>query len=267
MSDLGLKDALSSVTWSALLEAAALLVVAALAIVVIQNLLPRLANRLGGKPRLYLLASVPLLRLVIILLAITLIVPTLIEPTFENMVAVFGALGIALGFAFKDYANSLIAGIVTLYEMPYRPGDWIKVDGHYGEVRAIGTRAAEIVTLDDDVVIIPHSKLWNESIANGNDGTDNLMCVTVFHLEPGHNPGDVITLLETVAWSSPLLQINKPVSVVASARPWGLEYRVKAYPLTPRDQARFITDITARGTEALQQNGCRLTSLPLAQVS
>ena len=72
------------------------------------------------------------------------VVPVLVEPSFENMVAIFGALGLALGFAFKDYANSLIAGIVTLYEMPYRPGDWIEVNGQYGEVRSIGTRAAEV---------------------------------------------------------------------------------------------------------------------------
>lgn len=70
----------------------------------------------------------------------------LVKPSFENMVAIFGALALALGFAFKDYANSLTAGIVTLYELPYRPGDWIKIDGQYGDVRANDTRAAEPIT-------------------------------------------------------------------------------------------------------------------------
>src|SRR5690554_2914561 len=109
MGDLDIKGALSSITSEALLEAAILVVIASLLIIV---------------------------------LTITMVVPVLVEPSFENMVAIFGAL--ALGFAFKDYANSLIAGIVTLYEMPYRPGDWIEVNGQYGEVRSIGTRAAEV---------------------------------------------------------------------------------------------------------------------------
>ena len=144
MGDLDIKGALSSITSEALLEAAILVVIASLLILVVQKLVPAVAGKLSGKPRLYLLASVPLLRLLIIILTITIVVPVLVEPSFENMVAIFGALGLALGFAFKDYANSLIAGIVTLYEMPYRPGDWIEVNGQYGEVRSIGTRAAEV---------------------------------------------------------------------------------------------------------------------------
>ncbi|CAN0590801.1 unnamed protein product, partial [Ectocarpus sp. 12 AP-2014] len=177
MGDLGLSAAFSDITVDALLEALFLVVLASAVIMVVQNLVPRVAHQLGGKARLYLLASVPLVRLLVIIVTIVLVVPVLVEPSFENMIAIFGALALALGFAFKDYANSLIAGIVTLYEMPYRPGDWIDVNGKYGEVKSIGTRSAEIVTPDDDVVIIPHSTLWTALIANGNDGSDNLMCV------------------------------------------------------------------------------------------
>ena len=171
----GLQQAFSAITWVALVEAALVVAAAVLLIFVIQKLVPGLAGKLGGKARLYLLASVPLARLLIIVVTIIVVVPILVEPSFENMVAIFGALGLALGFAFKDYANSLIAGIVTLYEMPYRPGDWIEVDGKYGEVRSIGTRAAEIVTPDDTV--ITGGVVTNGSI----DGSGN-------HIEVQHNP-------------------------------------------------------------------------------
>src|SRR5690554_342141 len=144
MGDIGFKETFASITTDALLNALMVVILASLVIMLVQKLLPALAGKLGGKLRLYLLASVPLLRLLIIVLTIVTVVPILVEPSFENMVAIFGALGLALGFALKDYANSLIAGIVTLYEMPYRPGDWIEVNGRYGEVRSIGTRAAEV---------------------------------------------------------------------------------------------------------------------------
>src|SRR5680860_759066 len=155
IDDLGIKGAFASITGQALMHALLVIVIASLITVAIQKVLPRVAEKLGGKPRLYLLASVPLLRLVIILATIMIVVPILVKPSFENMVAIFGALALALGFAFKDYANSLIAGIVTLYEMPYRPGDWVEIDGQYGEVRAIGTRAAELLTPDDTVIVVP----------------------------------------------------------------------------------------------------------------
>lgn len=187
MEELGLKQALDSITTQALLQAILLVVFAGLIIFAVQKLFPRVASKLGGKPRLYILASVPLIRLLIIVGTIILVVPTLVKPSVENMIAIFGALGLALGFAFKDYANSLIAGIVILYEMPYRPGDWVEVDGRYGEVRSIGTRAAELVTPDDTVIVVPHGKLWDALIANSNDGTDHLLCVAEFHLEPNHD--------------------------------------------------------------------------------
>jgi small-conductance mechanosensitive channel len=255
----GLNDLFSTVTSQAMLKAALLIAAATLLIFLIQKVVPSIANRLGGKPRLFLLASVPLLRLLIIVVTIIVVIPILIEPSFENMVAIFGTLGLALGFAFKDYANSLIAGIVTLYEMPYRPGDWIEVNGKYGEVRSIGTRAAEIVTPDDSVVLIPHSTLWSALIANGNDGSDNLMCVAQFHLQPGHNIRRVMALLRDVAFTSPYTKTTQPIVVVVAQQPWGMTYRLKAYPLEPRDQFQFISDLTARGMETLQEHALPLT--------
>ncbi|WP_372964397.1 mechanosensitive ion channel family protein [Marinobacter sp.] len=262
MGDFGLKDALSSITSGAVIEAIAVVIAASALILAIQKLVPVLAGRLSGKPRLYLLALVPLLRLLIIILTAIIVVPILVEPSFENMVAIFGALGLALGFAFKDYANSLIAGIVTLYEMPYRPGDWIEINGQYGEVRSIGTRAAEIVTLDDTVIVIPHGLLWNTLLANSNDGTDNLMCVAELYLDPNHDVARMRSLFRDVIYTCPLTRTYQPVFVTVSAKDNGMEYRLKAYPLEPKEQARFISELTARAAEVCREEGVRMVSWP-----
>ena len=262
MGDFGLKDALSSITSGAVLEAVAVVVAASLLVLAIQKLLPALAGKLSGKVRLYLLASVPLLRLLIIILTIVMVVPILVKPSFENMLAIFGALGLALGFAFKDYANSLIAGIVTLYEMPYRPGDWIEVDGKYGEVRAIGTRAAEIVTLDDTVIVIPHSLLWTTLLANGNDGTDNLMCVAELYLDPNHDVARMQSLFRDALFACPFTKTYQPVVVTVAAQDIGMKYRLKGYPLEPKHQVPFISDLTARAAEICRAEGIRMVSWP-----
>lgn len=264
MSDLGIQEAFSGITSGSLLEALFVVLVATILAIIIQKTLPGIAAKLGGKPRFYILAFVPLLRLLIILVTVVLVVPILVEPSFENMVAIFGALSLALGFAFKDYANSLIAGIVTLYEMPYRPGDWIEVDGQYGEVRSIGTRAAEIVTPDDTVVVIPHSKLWVSAIANANDGTDNLMCVAEFNVGPHHDVSKVMGLLRDVAFTSPRTRTFRPVTVVVSNKPWGMCYRVKAYPIELKDQFHFVSELTAKGASALAAEGVSFVSVPVS---
>ncbi len=222
-----------------------------LLIALTQRLLPWLAERFPAPYRLYVLASVPVVRLILLIVAIGLITPKLIEPKLENLIAVFGALGLAIGFALKDYVSSLIAGIVSLYEMSYRVGDWIEIDGAYGEVKFIGLRATEIVTPDDTVVVIPHLKLWDKLVFNANDGGQNLLCVANFYLHPRHDASLVKHTLRDVALTSAFLRIQQPINVIVLEKPWGTHYRLKAYPLDPRDQFHFITDLTVRGKEAL----------------
>ena len=223
----------------------------------IQRFIPRLADQLPGRYRLSALATVPLLRLVILVVAISLIVPIVIEPTFENMVAFLGAVGLALGFALKDYASSLIAGIVVIYEAAYRPGDWVAIEDGYGEVRSVGMRAMEMVTPDDTAVVVPHQKLWTELIYNGNDGTQHLQCVADFYLDPEHAAAAARQVLHDVALTSPYLQVAKPIAVIVQEKPWGTHYRLKAYPVDPRDQFLFTTDLTVRGKAALNDRGLR----------
>lgn len=246
-------DILREIQGEGLLVVAAVLGVAVVLTLMVQRYGPRLAEQVPGRYRLSVLALVPLLRLVIIAGALALIIPQLIEPTFENLVAVLGAVGVALGFALKDYVSSLIAGIVVIYEGAYRPGDWVEVDGEYGEVRSVGMRAMEMVTPDDTVIVVPHQALWTTLIHNANDGTQNLQCVTDFYLDPEHDGQQVRALLRDVALTSPYLQIERPVNVVATERPWGTHYRLKAYPVDPRDQFRFTTDLTVRGKAALRE--------------
>jgi small-conductance mechanosensitive channel len=230
-----------------------------------QRFIPWLANKFSGRFRLFILGLVPLMRLIIIIVAFILIVPQIIEPTFENLLALFGALGLALGFAFKDYVSSLIAGVVTLYEMPYRPGDWIDIDGVYGEVKEINMRTVEVITPDDTTVFIPHNKLWNSSVLNSNDGTQNLMCVVDFYLHPNHDGARVKHKLHDVALTSAYLQLEKPITVIVKENTWGTQYRLKAYPIDPRQQFQFITDLTIRGNEALIKLGVEFVLFPMLQ--
>lgn len=227
-----------------------------------QRFLPWLANKTPSRFRLFLMGLVPVLRLLIIAITFALIIPRLIEPTVANMVTLFGALGLAVGFALKEYISSLIAGIVTLYEMPYRPGDWIEINGAYGEVKSINMRSLDIITLDDTVVVIPHIKLWDQLIFNANDGGQNLLCVADFYVHPRHDAAEVKYMLYDVALTSAFLQMAQPINVVVVNKPWATHYRLKAYPIDPRQQVPFITDLTVRGQATLAKSGVEFITAP-----
>lgn len=217
----------------------------------VQWFFPWLVKQLPSRFRLILLPVVPILQLAIIGSAFVIIVPLIIEPTPEKLLVVLGGAAIALGFAFQEYASSLIAGIVTIYERPYRVGDWIKIGDAYGEVTSVRFRAVEMKTPDDCVVLIPHKKLWDSTIYNDNKGKREHLCVADFYLHPDHDAEQVRQKLHEVALTSPFLQINRPISVIVQEKPWGTHYRLKAYPIDGREQFSFISDLTIRGKAAL----------------
>ncbi len=230
---------------------AAIVVGAWLLISVCERLLPWMAERLPSRIRLHLLRLVPVLRLLILALAFAQLLPQIITPTSENLIALFGALGLAIGFALKEYASSLIGGIVTLYERPYRPGDWVQVDNAYGEVKSVGLRTMTMVTPDDTEVTIPHSKMWTSLLFNSNSGQQTQLCVADFYLHPRHDARRVRCKLRDVALTSSYLDLERPIAVVVSEKPWGTHYRLKAYPIDAKQQFQFASDLTVRGKEAL----------------
>ena len=95
-----------------------------------------------------------------------LIAATIIFPTV-NPGDVFASLGVgtvAIGFAFKDILQNLLAGLLLLIRRPYRRGDQIVVKDYEGTVEHIESRATLIKTYDGRRVIIPNSDVYTSPV-------------------------------------------------------------------------------------------------------
>jgi small conductance mechanosensitive channel len=128
---------LRELTWSHIFIILIVLVSYRLLVWVMHRIMHRAAGNAPSHQRLLILRVVPIARLLIGIVGIAIIIPLLVEPTFENVIAMTATVGFALAFALKDYASCMIAWIVTIIENSYQPGDWIEMDGTYGEVVAI----------------------------------------------------------------------------------------------------------------------------------
>ncbi len=256
---------LEKLVWSDVLIVAAVLFLARLLILAMQRKLRQAAEKARPHRRLTILRIVPIARLLILAAAILVIVPLLVEPTVRNILALSAGLGLALAYTLKDYGSSFVAGLVTVLENTYQPGDWIEVDGAYGEVKSIAGRAVRLVTVDDTEVIIPHSRLWSTSIFNSSSGHRSLLCVANFYLHPDHDASAVREKLAEVAVSSSYRAPDSPVTVIALEKPWGTHYRVKAYVRESREQFLFITDLTIRGKDILRHMNIRFAHAPYAE--
>lgn len=238
----------------------------ALAIYAVSRLLPYLAKRVPSRFRLFLLGAVPVARLALLIIAVLWIIPIVFDITLQNFLVISGAISVAVGFALKDYVSSLMAGVIAIFEGPYRPGDWVEIAGDYGEVTSVGMRALTIRTPSDDLVSVPHNQLWTENVSNSNDGDHTLMCIAPFYLAADHDASTVRRALADVARTSPYLKFNKPIIVVLKQTPWGTKYEIKAYPFDMRHQFLFVSDLTSRGKTAIRRAGALEVSAPAAAV-
>jgi small conductance mechanosensitive channel len=95
------------------------------------------------------------------MLAITIIAPSV---TPGDLFAGLGVSSVAIGFAFKDILQNMLAGILILLRQPFEVGDQIVSGGHEGTVEKIETRATMIRTYDGRRVVIPNSDIYTDSV-------------------------------------------------------------------------------------------------------
>lgn len=88
-----------------------------------------------------------------------------------NVTAITAALGIgglALSLAARDTVADAIAGVIILFDRPFRVGDRIEIEdlGTWGDVVDIGLRTTRIRTRDNRMVIVPNSIINGNQIVN-----------------------------------------------------------------------------------------------------
>ncbi len=103
-------------------------------------------------------------------------------PAFRHVaVTMFAGAGILvalLGFAAQGAFANIISGVFIVSFKPFRVGDQLTVGGHSGVVEDINLRHTVIVTTENRRVIMPNSKISDETIVNSTV-TDSAICELV----------------------------------------------------------------------------------------
>ena len=80
-------------------------------------------------------------------------------------------LAVIIGFAAKDTVANIFAGLFIMTDNPYKPGDYINLDGgERGYVKTIGLRSTRIMTRDDIEITVPNALIANSKIINESGG-------------------------------------------------------------------------------------------------
>ncbi|KIP51263.1 mechanosensitive ion channel family protein [Leucobacter komagatae] len=96
-----------------------------------------------------------------VLIALAIVFPTI---TPASLLSTLGIGGVAIGFAFKDIFQNLLAGVLILLTRPFRIGDQIVSGEHEGQVEDIQVRATLVRTYDNRQIVIPNSELYTNRV-------------------------------------------------------------------------------------------------------
>jgi small-conductance mechanosensitive channel len=103
----------------------------------------------------------------IYLVAAFAIIAYVFDLPIQGLLATSGAVAIILGLALQSTLGDVFSGIVLSFSRPYRPGDWISVEGGTdGRVIEMNWRATHVLTGRRDLAIVPNSTIAKSKIVN-----------------------------------------------------------------------------------------------------
>ena len=89
-----------------------------------------------------------------------------LKGTVTSLLAGAGIIGLAIGFAFQDMTENLIAGIAMGIRKPFQIGDIIAADKVFGTVKTINLRNTLVETFFGQLEIIPNKILFRNILTN-----------------------------------------------------------------------------------------------------
>ena len=131
-----------------------------------------------------------------------------------SFVAVLAAAGFALGFALQGTLSHFAAGVLLLIFRPLKVGDFVEAGGVSGTVKEIQLFTTTMSTPDNVHMVVPNSKIFNNTIKNFSVNDTRRIDITV-----GISYGDSIdrameVLMEMMKADDRIIQEPAPQIVV-----------------------------------------------------
>lgn len=104
-------------------------------------------------------------RLVILIITFLLVLGQFGVQT-ASIIAVLGAVGLAVGLALQGTLSNVAAGMMLLILRPFKVGDAVNIGGTFGVVDEIGLFITHMHSFDNIGIVMPNSKIWGSEIQN-----------------------------------------------------------------------------------------------------
>ncbi|EED34509.1 small-conductance mechanosensitive channel [Luminiphilus syltensis NOR5-1B] len=225
---------------------------------ILRQLAEGVMKRLPSR-RFIILQFVTLTSFILYIGGVIVLIVAVLQPPREFLLAIAGSAAVAIGFALKDIASSLVAGILLLFERPFQVGDRVTYGETYGTITAITLRSVRLQTLDDNTVTIPNSSFITDIVSSGNMGAMDMMVTADFHLALDADVDKAEEILQQVIVTSRFTYLKKPIKFIVEeveiAERIAIRLRARAYVLDVDYEKPFLTDITRRVSKLFIEAG------------
>lgn len=183
------------------------------------------------------------LGLVGLLTAVTVIFPT-VKPV--NVLGSLGFFSIAVGFAFRDILENLLAGLLLLFRAPFRTHDEIDVGGTRGRVVEINLRETVLRTYEGRQVLIPNATVYKNPITvqTGHPAVRDEATVRVAHSTDLEHARDVG--LQALARVDGVLAEPAPLVLVEELGGRTIDLRLLFWTGSQQAEVRRVRDAVLR---------------------
>jgi small-conductance mechanosensitive channel len=146
------------------------------------------------------------------------IIAYVLDLPIQGLLATSGAIAIILGLALQSTLSDVFSGIVLNFSRPYRPGDWISIDGATdGRVIEMNWRATHVLTAKRDLAIVPNSAIAKAKIVNASSPSGIHGVTVTIQLDAKASPASGAEILEHAVLNTRLiLATPAPLIVVKS---------------------------------------------------
>lgn len=180
-----------------------------------------------------------------------------ITPVF----ALVGGASFILAFAFQETLGNLAAGLMIMLNRPFDEGDFVDVGGTAGTVKAVSVVATKVTTPDNQVIVIPNSKVWGNIITNVTTSPLRRVDLT-FGIGYDDSIAEAQSVLESVVGAHPLvLKDPAPTIRVHALGESSVDFIVRPW-VRGGDYWPVYWDLTRQVKEAFDASGI---SIPYPQ--
>lgn len=158
-----------------------------------------------------------------------LVLSTLMPNISAAIIAILGSAAVAIGLALKDSLADFAAGIMIIFNKPFKEGDYISVDGVEGTVQSIHLLFTELSSADNKKIIVNNGKIRSDIVTNYSARPTRRVDME-FSVAYGSDIDRVKEVLTEIAANHPLvLQTKEPVIRLYQHGPSGLVFRFRVW--------------------------------------